>query len=690
MSMFSSSLGRVPNLLSSQIALGNITRTNVSLLRVQEQLATGRQINRTSDDSIRSATVLELNNRLQRSVQTQRNIDNGKASLGIVDKSLEEAGDLAQEAKQLALQEIGFPSSPDQRRSQAVVVQSMISSLYNTANRTGVSGYVFGGTRPGAQPFTEQLGGYRYTGEGDGLTTDLGLAGTVPITIGANKAVGGSASRVHGTVDLNPVLTGSTRLADLAGARGPGVTRGPIKFSFGGGPTATIDLSGADTVQDVTDTISAALKDYETTNSVTILGPGGVGFQGEHLTIDMAPTTVVPAPTLTFSEQGNGTTAADLGLMAGSSLSFAPGSSNGLDLAPRLTWRTPVSALAGVSGPLGSIRVKNGSGAATIDLSGAQSLEDIKNSIESANVGVRVSINKDGSGIDVINELAAGERGAMCIEEVSGSNFTSSRLGIRSMTAGTRIADFNSGRGVQIVDGATNPVTGLPDPSLDVDFTITLGDPAATKINIDLHGTDMTSVQTLVDAINTQASAQLSAAGLPAGSFQAGLSDGANGLMLSQSPGFTSAIKVEGKNNSQAAEQLGLTTGSYDPSSARLMGTDRARVRVEGLFSDLIDLRNSLETNDRNGIGFADNTLAATIDQIAQTRGTVGGFAQRVEVAQTHEEDRNTLDEQVRSQLRDLDYTTAATQFSLLQTQLQAAMQTTGRISQNSLLDFLG
>lgn len=690
MSMIPSSIGRVPNLLSSQIALGNITRTNLSLLRVQEQLATGRQINRTSDDSIRSATVLELNNRLQRSVQTQRNIDHGTASLGILDKSLGEAGDLAQEAKQLALGEIGFTSDADQRRSQSVVVQSMISSLYNTANRTGVAGYVFGGTKPATQPFTEMLGGFRYTGEGDGLVTDLGLAGTVPITIGANKAVGGTAARVHGSVDLNPTLTATTRLVDLSGARGPGVTRGPVKFSFNGGPSATIDLSGADTIQDVTDTITAALKDYETTNGVTILGPGGVGFQGEHLTIDVAPAASGPTPALTFSEQGTGTTAADLGLTGPSPVTFAAGSVAGMDLAPRLTWRTPVSALAGVTGALGSIRIKNGSGAATIDLSGAQSLEDIKNSIESANVGVRVSINKDGTGIDVVNELAAGDRGAMCIEEVPGSNFTSSRLGIRSLSNNTRIADFNSGRGVKIVDGATNAVTGLPDPAADVDFTIQLGDTAGTTLSIDLHGTDMVSVQSVLDAINGQAATQLAAAGLPPGSFSAGLADGANGIMLAQSSTFPGAIKVEGKNNSPAAEQLGLTTGSYDPASARMIGTDRARVRVEGLFSDLIDLRNSLETNDTLGIGFADNTLTATIDQLGQTRGTVGGFAQRVQIAQTHEEDRNTIDSQVRSQLQDLDYTEAATRFSLLQTQLQAAMQTTGRLSQNSLLDFLG
>lgn len=277
----------------------------------------------------------------------------------------------------------------------------------------------------------------------------------------------------------------------------------------------------------------------------------------------------------------------------------------------------------------------------------------------------------------------------MCIEEVPGSNFTSSRLGIRSLTNTTRIADFNSGRGVRIVDGATNVITGLPDPAADVDFVITLGDPAGTTLSIDLHGGHDVGAN---DAGRDQRSGggQLAAAGLPAGSFQAGLSDGSNGLMLAQSPGFTGPIAVTGKNNPPAAEQLGLATGSYDPANPqRLVGTDLVACawKVSSPTSSTCEIR---ETNDTNGIGFADNTLAATIDQLGQTRGTVGGFAQRVEIAQTHEEDRNTIDSQVRSQLQDLDYTEAATRFTLLQTQLQAAMQTTGRLSQNSLLDFLG
>ena len=47
------------------------------------------------------------------------------------------------------------------------------------------------------------------------------------------------------------------------------------------------------------------------------------------------------------------------------------------------------------------------------------------------------------------------------------------------------------------------------------------------------------------------------------------------------------------------------------------------------------------------------------------------------------------LDASLLSQLQDADFAQAATQLSLLQTQLQAAMQTTATISSLSLLNYL-
>ncbi len=685
MTFIPSNLGRVPNLLSSQIVLSNLTRSNIAMLRIQNQLATGRAVNQVSDDAVKAATILELNNRIDRSDQLARNIQHATASLNIIDKALEEIGNTGQEARSIASEQVGVPADASTRAGQAVVVQSLINSLFNSSNRTGVAGYIFGGQTPGKQPYEELLGGYRYAGQGGGLITELGLAQNVPITLGNTPGLGGTSARVRGSVDLNPSLTLSTRLDELAGARSLGIAEGSIQFSFNGGPLTTVDLSHADTVQDVVNALTSAIRTYETDNSVTILGTGGVSFAGGALTIDVA----AGPNQLEFRDIGTGTTAQDLGLASPTApMLFVPGSGTGLDTRPRLSWLSPISSLAGVSGSLGSIVVKNGSGAATVDLSGAQTLEDIKNAIESTGLGVRVRVNSAGTGIDVYSELATGEKGALSIEEVPGSNSTATRLGIRSLSAATLLADFNFGRGVGIVDGAKDPVTGLPDPARNVDFVITLGNAAQTQISIDLKPQDAVSVQTVIDAINAQASTQLAAAGLPANSLVAGLANGVNGLTLNQTASFAQPITVTARNNSPAAEHLGFTKATYYPSGAALVAEDRAKVRVDGLFSDLIDLRDALEADDTFGIGVAQERLGTTVDLLAQTRALVGGYSQRVDFADTHQQDRTIVDKQVRSQLQDVDFAEAATRFSLLQNQLTAGMQVGARLSQ-SLLDFL-
>ena len=684
MSTLPANISRAPNLLFSQLALSNITRANVELFRIQSQLSTGRAINRPSDDPVKGTTIALLDQRIDRSNQRLSNFEHAGTNLGLIDASLGEAGDLVLQAKQVASDQVGLGSDADQRASQAVVVSSLLTGLLNLVNRQSSSGFLFGGSRTSSPPVEEFLGGFRYRGEGPGLFTDLGVGQSVPVTIGPDNALGATSARVRGSVDLNPQLTGDTRIVDLAGARSLGVTPGPVQFSFAGGPVATVDLSGADTIQDLADRLEASIRQYETDNSVTVLGPGGVSFQGGAISIDVDPAGGAN-PALEFFEIGTSVTARDLGLTGEPPTTFTAANPTGGDLQPRLTMLTPVSALGALTAPLGSIKVTNMGRSRVIDLSGAQTVQDIRNLIEGADLGIRVRINEQGTGIDVLNEVAGSKEQAMSIAEVSGSALTATRLGIRSLAGDTRLADFNDGRGVDFVTGSIDPITGLPDPSADVDFTITLGD--GTRVDVDLRPQDMASVQTVLDRINAQAASQ--GVSVP-GTFSAGLSDSANGIILSEDPSLGGAITVAPANNSPAAQMLGLLDGTFDPSSATLAGSDHARVRVDNVFTNLIDLRESLENDDTFGMTLAGEQLDASVSRIALNRGLFGGHAKRVQEASRRLEDLVIFDEQIRSKVRDVDFAEAASRFTLLQTQLTAALQSSTAINGRSLLDFLG
>jgi flagellin-like hook-associated protein FlgL len=112
-------------------------------------------------------------------------------------------------------------------------------------------------------------------------------------------------------------------------------------------------------------------------------------------------------------------------------------------------------------------------------------------------------------------------------------------------------------------------------------------------------------------------------------------------------------------------------------------------VRPANVFSWLIDLRNALRNDDTSGIALAGERIGAAVDALAETRALVGGHADRVAKESAALEDRNVLDQAVLSQLQDADFAQAASKLALLQTQLQAGMQTTALASSLSLLDYL-
>ncbi|MEM1071771.1 MAG: flagellin [Planctomycetota bacterium] len=679
MSSIPSNLSRSPSLLIQQIQLDNITRTNIELFEVQNQLATGRAVNRASDDPVAAVTIATLDDSIERSDQRLRNLDQADTNLALIETSLSEANDLLLSAKSIASEQVNLGSTTQERANQALIVDSQIAGLLEQMNRSSGDVYLFSGSRTSQQPF-EQFGtGIIYTGEFSPMTTDLGLGSSVPVTLDGIDSIG-QAGRVNGTTDLDPRLTLSTRLDDLDGARGLGISRGPVEVVVApSGDTLVIDLSDADTTEDVTTRLDAAIGAYESTTGSAVLGAGRIGIADDRFTVDTAPGV-----SLNFTDIGTGTTAQDLGLVPSGNQGFDAGNPNGAALGPRLALDTPVASLAGLIAPLDQIELTNAGRRVQVDLSGAQTIEDIKNLIETSGAGVEVMINQQGTGIDIVNLVSAPPDDSLIISDTPGGSNTADLLGIRTFTSSTRTDRLNDGRGVQIATGGTNPDTGAADTSLDIDFAITLGD--GREITVNLRPEDIGTVGAVVDRINAEAATQ----GVAPNDFQAELGDGPGGLKLVQNGAFADPLAISQRNNSQAMFDLGLADGTYDATSATLTGQDRSGVVTDTVFTRLLELRDGLAEDDTDGITFAGERLEGVIDGVAQTRGLVGGFGQRLASASDRELNVNLFNQSTRSELRDLDFAEGATRLTQLQNQLQAALQTASISTSLSLLDFLG
>ena len=647
---------RVPTLLSGRLMGGSIAQTQREMLDLQLGFASGTRLQRGSDDPRATRAIQLLQSSMDRRDQRLNAISWGEAVLGRVDTSLSSLTDLVTEARALAVGQSDDSADADSRAAQAVVVSSMIDQLFAEANAEWQGLHIFGGQNGGQRPFASFLGGVRYLGSGAGLVNDNGLG--LPITLSGDEAFGAVSARVAGQVDLNPALSNGVYLEDLGGVDGEGVTGGIVELTVGAN-TTEVDLSGAATVGEVLDRLQAELDN---------IAPGStVSTDGSRFSF-----TVAGADDLTVVG-----VAGDIGSGLGLEGTFVAGTTTtGGDTQPKLLSRTRIADLEGLSGPLGSIRLENGGNVQTIDLSGAETIADLQNLIDSADLGIRLEVEQDGT-LSMLNEVSGTW---MSVGEDGGD--TAALLGLRSMGLDTPLSVFNDGDGVPIRSGSVDPETGLPNPAADVDFTISLADGRSFEV-------DLAGVETVGDVLATlRAAAGAATPAIGPAEFTAELATTGNGIVLTDnSGGMTGTFTVTPANGSRAAKALGLLA----PVSGNVIsGEDRSMVAVESLFTHLKALEKALLQNDNWSIEQAAIDLQDDLDRLIDVRGAAGARGERLLLAKDRESELSIMEASLLGEARDLDLTDAALQLTNLEQQLQATLAVTARMQQLTLLNWLG
>lgn len=619
------------------------------LLTTQLQVATGKRIFRPSDDTVGSAMAFRFEGALAGIDRYKGVIATGLSRLQSTDTALSDAYQKGLDAYNIALEQLDSSATPESRTAAAQNVSDIITGLLATsANFKFEDRYLFGGSRTGTAPFVEYAGGILYQGDEVSLYGNVAQGQSVAMNLTGAEAFGALSSAVEGSVDLNPGVTlGSgaippTRLTDLN--QGGGVAEGAIAITIGA-TTTTVDLSGAEDLDDVRDLIQAAVPSI--TVSVTA---GGTGLRLTH-----------GSSNFTVAESGGGTTAADLGI-DGTSAGFVL---NGSDLDPRLTSTTPISSLNGTGLTLTTVDVTNGTLSATIDLSGATTIEDLLQAFNSAqdngqSLALEATINDDGTGIDVRSRLSGA---FLNIEETTpGTTTSAADLGILfGMTAATPLHTINGGTGF------------LGGP---VSMTYSGG-----TVEVDL--TEAETVEDLQEAFSdaTNGVVTLSTV-VVSGTRRFRLTDsggGANPTLNTASGGSAETITDLGFTDGGAGSGGVLTGGDVDPQG----------VRAENLFTALDSLRDALEANDTVAINRAATLLDTVLSDLSQTRGSLGGRITKLQsIDARHSADQLDL-QALLSEKVDVDLTEAVSELALRQNAYQVALQVAASINQLSLANFL-
>ena len=369
---------RITNRMMYNNTLSNIFTNNEGLLKAQEELSSGKRVNKPSDAPTDITRILDYRTRVSTGDQRLRNIDEGIASLNMADSTLNGMSELLRRVKEIAVSKAGAPATADTRKTYAKEVDSLLSQMLLFGNASIGGKYIFAGQKTDTAPFTS---GAIYFGDKKEAQVEIDTGKNVGMTLDGSTLL---------AADLGPDINGNTLLSSLN--KGRGVASGSIRITDRGGNSATISLSGLSTVSDVINAIS---------NASGVNVTASVNSEGNSILI--SDDNSIATQNLTIEEVGSGSTASDLGILAS-----RPDDIEGLDLSPNLTTSTPLSLLNVGSGlNLTSITVVNGAASGTISLSSATTISDVITAINSSGLNVTASIDSSGRSLQILSNSSS-------------------------------------------------------------------------------------------------------------------------------------------------------------------------------------------------------------------------------------------------------------------------------------------
>lgn len=167
-------------------ALGTRQRT---IARLQEQVSTGRRINRASDDAAASAQARRLDVLTDRNEQYTRTIDAARYWTDHTQQALDGIADRFAEAYESGVRGASGTLTASGREAVARHIEALRETVVEGLNKRAGDEYLFGGTRVDQPPFDDdgnptagagdysQMGGMRTRRIGPDLEIDLNIGG---------------------------------------------------------------------------------------------------------------------------------------------------------------------------------------------------------------------------------------------------------------------------------------------------------------------------------------------------------------------------------------------------------------------------------------------------------------------------------------------------------------------------------
>ncbi|MBC8549610.1 MAG: flagellar hook-associated protein FlgL [Candidatus Brocadiales bacterium] len=133
--------------------LANVQKSTSNMSRLQEQISTGKKVNRASDDPAGARKILSLRSEDLRLDQYAANIQTATQSLDFNAAALSNTSDILQRITELTMQGVSGATDQSGRTIIANEINQLLETIMQSANAQRLGRYTFAGTETTTEPF---------------------------------------------------------------------------------------------------------------------------------------------------------------------------------------------------------------------------------------------------------------------------------------------------------------------------------------------------------------------------------------------------------------------------------------------------------------------------------------------------------------------------------------------------------
>jgi len=214
---------RVTNQGMSGRLLASIQTAQSRLSETQERVASGRRINRPSDDPFGTSRSIASHASMDLVTQQQRTITLARSELASTESVLTSLGDVIARAQELAVQADSSAIDGAARRQIAAEVNQLLSEAVTLGNTSYAGRRIFAGQQTQTVPFVEdvpgQPGAVTYQGDTASIQREIGDNDLMPVNLRGDQIFSPLLQRLIdfrdalNTNDLNGVAAASNAMS---------------------------------------------------------------------------------------------------------------------------------------------------------------------------------------------------------------------------------------------------------------------------------------------------------------------------------------------------------------------------------------------------------------------------------------------------------------------------------------------